>query len=348
MEYYVLTNRSSKVSCLLMSKICSFLKMHTFFSFVVVSLKKNALNALEHMTMEVDSRHVRSSTSSLSSSPYKRMFRSISNSNYRNYKNIQFFGSTSLLDQQPNKRSNYPEASNSNKEVNIKQANSNVNSDHDNLISYEHLSETSSWIELVLPFTIFAITIIAVIFIAFILFVWIRKTFREENYHRVVKKTKTLQQDNDNDEDKVKIFEERLKCSSSKKCEKNKNYSKSQNKMNSRKWLRDKAKQIVDNAVRVRDDEEQKLETIEFKSTPPTSPNSQKDVKGQEEDEDEEKVEIEEEALKDDDDCLQPNSEQQEVVHHQLNPFAASFVCPVALSDISVASIVQPQSSSAW
>lgn len=297
--------------------------------------------------MEVDSKHVRS-TSSFSSSPYKqRMFRSISN-NYRNYKNIQYFGSsTSLLDH-PNKRNNNnPEArssSSSNKEVNIKQANSNVNSDdinHDNLISYEHLSETSSWIELVLPFTIFAITIIAVIFIAFILFAWIRKTFREENYHRVAKKTKTLQED---DGDKVKIFEERLKCSS-KKCEKNKNYSKSQNKMNSRKWLRDKAKQIVDNAVRVRDDEEQKLETIEFKSTPPTSPNSQKDVKGQEEDD--ENVEIEqEEALKDDDECLQPNSEPHpEVVHHQLNPFAASFVCPVALSDISVASIVQPQTS---
>ena len=117
--------------------------------------------------------------------------------------------------------------------------------------------------------------------------------------------------------------------------------------MNSRKWLRDKAKQIVDNAVRVRDDVnddvEQKLETIEFKSTPPTSPNSQKDVKGQEEEE--ENVEIEEEALKDDD-CSPSSSceQQQEVVHH-LNPFAASFVCPVALSDISVASIVQPQTS---
>lgn len=333
------------------------------FSFVVSSLKENALNAREHMTMEVDSKHVRSSTSSLSSSPYKqRMFRSISN-NYRNYKNNQYFGSSTTLLDHPNKRNNYPEASSSsNKEVNIKQANSNVNSDdinHDNLISYEHLSETS-WIELVLPITIFAITIIAVIFIAFILFAWIRKTFREENYHRVVAKktktTKTLQQDNDDDdeeEDKVKIFEERLK--SSKKCEKNKNYSKSQHKMNSRKWLRDKAKQIVDNAVRVRDDVnddvEQKLETIEFKSTPPTSPNSQKDVKGQEEEEEqqqqhEEKVEIEEEALKDDD-CLPPSScePQPDVVHHQLNPFAASFVCPVALSDISVTSIVQPQTS---
>lgn len=293
--------------------------------------------------MEV-SKHARATSSLLSSPSKQRMFRSInSNSNYRNYKNIQYFGSsTSLLQdhQNNNKRNNYPETNNNNNINNINNNNNNplnnfkeVHSsseiNHDNLISYEHLSETSSWIELVLPFTIFAITIIGVIFIAFILFAWIRKTFREEEnnqQHRIASKKVKIQQKSE-DEEKVKIFEERLKCS--KKCEKNnKNYSKSQNKMNSRKWLRDKEKQTVDNSIVVSDDVEKKLETIEFKKTPPTSPNSQKDTKEEEEDEDEQMIE---------------NASKIEEQQHPLetNPFA----CPVALSDISVTSVIQPQTS---
>jgi hypothetical protein len=270
-----------------------------------------------------DSRYAKSSLSS----PYKqRMFRSISiSNNYRNFKNIQYFGGSSNSLDHNNKRNTYPDnggggggGSNSGHKEVHKQANNNVNSD-DNLISYEHLSESSSWIELVLPFTIFTITIIAVIFIAFILFAWIRKTLREDNYRRCV--TKKVSND---DDDKEKILEERLKNSSSssssgtKRCEKTKNSSKSQNKMNSRKWLREKTKQI-DNSV-VSDDVEQKLETIEYKSTPPTSPNSQKDSKVKEEE-----------------------VPKTEILHEivKTNPFS----CPMTISDISVTSVIQPQQS---
>lgn len=268
------------------------------------------------------------SSKSSFSSPYKqRMFRSISN-NYRNYKNIQYFGSSSTSLDHNSKRNTYSE----NKEVH-KQANNNVNSDiinDDNLISYEHLSETSSWIELVLPFTILTITIIAVIFIAFILFAWIRKTLREDNYRRCVTKKVSAQ-----DDDKEKILEERLKCSGTKRCEKTKNSSKSQNKMNSRKWLREKTKQI-DNSV-VSDDVEQKLETIEYKSTPPTSPNSQKDQKVKDDEQgepsgaDQIELDVEEEKPK------------TEILHEivKTNPFA----CPMTISDISVTSVIQPQQS---
>lgn len=276
--------------------------------------------------MEVDySRHVQSSKSSLSS-PYKRrMFRSISN-NY--YKNIQYFGSND----QHHKRV----YASGNKEVNS--VNNNVNSDRNddnNLISYEHLSETSSIIELVLPLTIFAITTIAVIFIAFILFVWIRKTFRENSHREFAAKKKQKQ------ESKDKILEHL--CSGSgrvgtKRCEKIKNYNKlGNNKMNSREWLRENTKQIVDNSGVVSDDiEQRKLETVEFKTTPPTSPNSQKDL--QQDDDSEEAIE----NLH-----LQPTSSDDqrptEIVHEmeKTNPFA----CPMTISDISVASVIQPQTS---
>lgn len=273
--------------------------------------------------MEVDySRHVQSSKSSLSS-PYKRrMFRSISN-NY--YKNIQYFGSND----QHHKRV----YSSGGKEVNS--VNNNVNSDRNddnNLISYEHLSETSSIIELVLPLTIFAITIIAVIFIAFILFVWIRKTFRENSRDREFAAKKKQKQ-----ESKDKILEHLCSGSS---VEKVKNYNKlGNNKMNSRKWLRENTKQIVDNSGVVSDDiEQRKLETVEFKTTPPTSPNSQKDLQQDDDDDDSEEA-IEHLHL-------QPSSDDQrptEIVHEmeKSNPFA----CPMTISDISIASVIQPQTS---
>lgn len=282
--------------------------------------------------MEVDSKHAQSSIKSpLYSSPFtikRRMFRSISN-----FKNIQYFGSSSTDNH--HKRV----FSSNDKEVNN---NNLLNSDHvddNNLISYEHLSETSSSLELVLPLTIFAITVVAVIFIAFILFVWIRKTFRENNRSRkFVSKKKQKQASKD------KIIEQLCSNSASsvgvrsaKRCEKVKSYNKLGNsKMNSRKWLRENSKQIVDNSAVVSDDiEQRKLESVEFKTTPPTSPNSQKEL--QQDDE--------EEAA-----ALEPlssmNDEEQqrhpEIIHEmeKTNPFA----CPMTISDISVASIVQPSS----
>lgn len=123
----------------------------------------------------------------------------------------------------------------------------NVNSDAsansenaNNLITYEHLGE--SWLELVLPLTILGITLLGVLLIAVILFVWIRRYFTETEKRQ----TKTS-------------------CAP-RKCAERKT-------MNSRKWLRGKHKTVDSRVV---GDLEQKLETAEFKNSPPTSPNSQK------------------------------------------------------------------------
>lgn len=276
--------------------------------------------------MEVDSKHAQSSIKSSFSSPYTkkhRMFRSITN-----FRNIQYFGSPT--DNQQHHKRVYSSGS---KEVN----NNIINSDHvddNNLISYEHLSETSSLVELVLPLTIFAITIIAVIFIAFILFVWIRKTFRENRGRgsESVPKKKQKQARKD------KIIEQLCSGSSAvgstKRCEKVKNYNKlGNNKMNSRKWLRENSKQIVDNTAVVSDDiEQRKLET-----TPPTSPNSQKELQQDDEEEAVESYESVPISLSDDE------QRPTEIIHEmeKTNPFA----CPMTISDISVASIIQPQTS---
>jgi hypothetical protein len=248
------------------------------------------------------------------------MFRSISN-----FKNIQYFGSSS--DSQQHHKRAYSSGS---KEV----TNNNLNSDHvddKNLISYEHLSETSSLIELVLPLTIFAITVIAVIFIAFILFVWIRKTFRENRGRgEFVSKKKQKSKD--------KIIEQLCSgnSASAKRCEKVKNYNKLGNsKMNSRKWLRENSKQIVDNSTVSDDIEQRKLETVEFKTTPPTSPNSQKELQQDDEEETAESYESVPISLSDE--------RTTEIVHEmeKTNPFA----CPMTISDISIASVIQPQTS---
>lgn len=239
------------------------------------------------------------------------MFRSISN-----FRNIQYFGSSNDNQQQHH--------------------NNLINSDHvddNNLISYEHLSETSSFIELVLPLTIFAITIIAVIFIAFILFVWIRKTFRE-NRGRGEFVSKKRQKQASKDKIIEQLCSGNSAVGSAKRCEKVKNYNKlGNNKMNSRKWLRENSKQIVDNSTVVSDDiEQRKLET-----TPPTSPNSQKELQ-QDEDEEEAVENYESVPI-----SLSDDERPTEIIHEmeKTNPFA----CPMTISDISVASVIQPQTS---
>lgn len=281
--------------------------------------------------MEVGSKY-ESSKSSLSSSlsyPYTklRMFRSLSNNFNRN---IQYYGTNENL------KRVHPSSAGGGGSKEVTNYNNNLNSgDDNNLISYEHLSESSSssLIELVLPLTIFAITIIAVLFIAFILFVWIRKTFRESRGREFVFKKKQKQE---------KILEQLCRVGGGnslvgiKRCEKVKNYNKlGNNKMNSRKWLRENTKQIVDNSAVVSDDiEQRKRETVEFKTTPPTSPNSQKELQQDDDDENND-----EEAI-----GGYESEPRSEIVHEmeKTNPFA----CPMTISDISVASIIQPRA--AW
>jgi hypothetical protein len=239
-------------------------------------------------------------TSSLSS-PYKKRY-------FRSAKLIRDKG---YIDQRSDQNLNSDITNhnniinNNNNFNNIHMNNENANNINNNLISYEHLSE--SWIELVLPFTILAITIFAVIFIAILIFVWIQKYFREKSEKTIIDNTKF---------NKSKVY-----------CAKEKKIEKVNRKMNNRKWLRDKSKQQIDSQVV--SNLEQKLETIEFKSTPPTSPNSQKYDEDQQQSEESDGDYIEE--------MSEVTSEKESDLSSAILP------CPLA---ISLASIIQPQNLS--
>ncbi|CRL00898.1 CLUMA_CG014148, isoform B [Clunio marinus] len=198
---------------------------------------------------------------------------------------------------------------------NIKGANVNseTNSENDNannLITYEH-SSSESWLDLVLPFTILGITILGVVLIGVILFIWIRKYFSETN--------------------------EKSQESARLECEKEKKYKEKLNRrmMNSRKWLKGKNKKVNNQAV---DDLEQKLENIEHKSSPPTSPNFQKqneDVASLSSDDSDSECVGNVIKKHDDDDNADNKSPKS-------NPIILP--CPLAISDFSsVASLVHPQ-----
>lgn len=194
---------------------------------------------------------------------------------------------------------------------------SGVNNDHaNNLITYEHLGE--SWLELVLPITILGITILGVLLVGVILFIWIRKYFSESR-----EKCQTS----------AKIpFSTHKKCS-----------EKLNRKMNSRKWLRGKSKQV--DSQEVVGDLEQKLETVEYKRSPPTSPNSQKlnddHPSSCEESDCEGGTEIlnEPEDLPDEDD----DDDEESLKASKLNP--RILPCTLAISDFRSSSLVHPQPS---
>lgn len=192
---------------------------------------------------------------------------------------------------------------------NLKGTNANsdasANSDNaNNLITYEHLGE--SWLELVLPITILGITVLGVVLIGVILFIWIRKYFSETREKFPTTTTQT---------------------GAHRKCTERLD----KRKMNSRKWLRsEKHRPAVDNQM-VAGDLEQKLETIEFKNSPPTSPNSQKQNE-------ESETEILNEPEDDDDD-----DEEEEAAPSRTSPIILP--CPLAISDFSVASLIHPQPS---
>ncbi|KAL7043166.1 hypothetical protein ACKWTF_001417 [Chironomus riparius] len=234
----------------------------------------------------------------------KRFFRTANL--IREYKNYQYFERRSDNSLDHTKRNlkgtnvNSDIINHHHNNLNDENANANNNNNNNNLITYEHLSE-SSWIELVLPFTILAITILAVILIAVILFIWIQKYYREKREKSQIVDHK---------------IQSKIYCTK-KKCDRVNN---NRNKMNSRKWLKGKSKKIDSQIV---NDLEQKLETVEFKSTPPTSPNSQKLQEDQQQQSDDDEEETETSEI---------NIEKESTI----------IPCPLAISDISIASIIQP------
>lgn len=189
----------------------------------------------------------------------------------------------------------YDHAKRNLKGANVNSDSSANNENANNLITYEHLGE--SWIELVLPFTILGITVIGVLLIGVILFIWLRKYFSETR-------------------------EKSCQSSASHHCTPKKR------KMNSRKWLREKNKQIDSKVV---SDLEQKLETVEYKNSPPTSPNSQKqsDEPSSEESDSEGGAEM----------LNEPDDLSDESPKPIIRP------CPLAISDFSSFSHPQPSGS---
>ena len=250
--------------------------------------------------------YVRSSSIKSSSSPYYNSKRFLRSANLiREYRDFQF----------------YDHAKRNLKGTNVN-SDSSVNNDNaNNLVTYEHLGE--SWIELVLPFTILGITILGVVLIGVILFIWIRKYFSETR--EKCQTSARLQ---------TKNYSTEKKCS-----------EKINRKMNSRKWLRGRSKQVDSQVV---SDLEQKLETIEFKNSPPTSPNSQKQnddeqqsSSGESDSEGGTEILNEQEDLPDEDDDDDDDGKEEKV--SKSNPIILP--SPLAISDFSASSLVHPQPS---
>lgn len=197
------------------------------------------------------------------------------------------------------------------KGTNVNSDSSANNDNANNLITYEHLGE--SWLELVLPFTILGITVLGVVLVGVILFIWIRKYFSETRSEKCPPKSVGTQR----------------KCGD----------KLSARKMNSSKWLRGKQKEIERQVVV--GDLEQKLETVEFKSSPPTSPNTQKqndDDKLEPSDESGTEILNEPEDLPDD---YEDDDDDGDAV--KSNPMILP--CAMAIGDFSLPSFVHPQPS---
>lgn len=189
------------------------------------------------------------------------------------------------------------------KGTNVNSDSSANNDNANNLVTYEHLGE--SWLELVLPFTILGITILGVVLVGVILFIWIRKYFSETRGDKCSTSAR---------------LPTKSSYGAQKKCA-----DKLNRKMNSRKWLRGKSKPIDNQVV---GNLEQKLETVEFKNSPPTSPDSQKLNDEQSGDSDSEgAMEI----------LNEPEDLPGEAVEEKLSsPIILS--CSLAMSDFSMAS----------
>lgn len=199
------------------------------------------------------------------------------------------------------------------KGTNVNSDTSANNDNANNLITYEHLGE--SWLELVLPFTILGITVLGVVLIGVILFVWIRKYFsetREKCPTRLASKSYSAR-----------------KCA-----------DKLNRKMNSRKWLREKHKRVDNQVV---GDLEQKLETVEFKNSPPTSPNSQKQSDEQQPHSDDSESEGGTEILNEPEDLPDEDEEDDDEAEQETSTNPIILPCPLAMSDFNVTSIMHPQ-----
>lgn len=210
----------------------------------------------------------------------------------------------------------YDHAKRNLKGTNVNSDSSVNNENANNLITYEHLGE--SWIELVLPFTILGITLLGVVLIGVILFIWIRKYFSKTR-----EKCQTRLQ-------------------SKNYCSEKKSAAKINRKMNSRKWLRGRSKQVDSQVV---GDLEQKLETVEFKNSPPTSPNSQKQsddeqqsTSGESDSEGGTDILNEQEDLQDKDE-----DDDGEEKSTKTNPIILP--SPLAISGFSASNLVHPQPS---
>lgn len=143
-----------------------------------------------------------------------------------------------------------------------------VDATNNHLVAQHELSE--SWLELILSLTFSGIIILGVVIVGVILFIWLRRHFREAS--KWSKHCRYV-------EDKESVVRIKDRGDKSKRKNKSNNYISAygEKKMNSRKWLgRNQQPQTPEIDSNIVDDLEQRLETVKFKNSPPTSPNNEK------------------------------------------------------------------------
>lgn len=153
---------------------------------------------------------------------------------------------------------------NHNTNDNVAEATSN------HLIAQQQHELSDSWLELILSLTFSGIVILGVVIVGIVLFVWLRRHFRE---------TSKLQSSSSHLEDReCSVVRVKDSCTNLRKSKTSNNYVSAyygEKKMNSRKWLGRNQQQQPEIDSRTVDDLEQRLETVKFRNSPPTSPNNE-------------------------------------------------------------------------
>lgn len=148
------------------------------------------------------------------------------------------------------------------------------------LIAQQQHELTDPWLELILSLTFAGIVLLGVVLVGVVLYHWLRRHFRES--------AKQSQDTVDIRECiRVRVKDETRDNCKLRKAKTNSEVS-AYSKMNSRKWLGESSaqpQQRID--CRTVDNLEQRLETVKFKNSPPTSPNNESSCECDDDDEEE-------------------------------------------------------------
>lgn len=152
------------------------------------------------------------------------------------------------------------------------------------LIAQQQHELTDPWLELILSLTFAGIVLLGVVLVGVVLYHWLRRHFRES--------AKQSQQDALDIREciRVRVKDETRDNCKLRKAKTNSEVSGAYSKMNSRKWLGESSSQPQQQQridCRTVDDLEQRLETVKFKNSPPTSPNNESSCECDDDDDEE-------------------------------------------------------------